>query len=431
VLIVAMLCAMAFLLAWRHARAATTRVAARPSALGRALEAMRLAPSLDIGLRAALEPRRGRDAVPVRSTLVAVTVAVVGLASASVFGSSLHRLASTPAFFGVGWDIAVDDNRAERLERDRPCSGLKGTRVADEPDVETVAGVCNLSVEIEGHPISAFGYTSMRGSVEPTILEGRAPQATDEVALGSTTLETVRHGIGDRVRVEGPGGEASFRIVGRAVIPSLGAAQAVADGAVLAGAGLDRVDLPAAELSHGWVVATIADGADRRAVLSRLARLPGVGDPETSGVETPRPPLEVRRLQQVDNLPYVLAGFLALLGAAAIGFALVTAIRRRRGEFAILKTLGFTRRQLATSVAWQATAVACIGIALGIPGGIVVGRLLWHEVSDNTGVALVYEVSVPILLAAGFAVLAFANAAASLAGRAAARVSPARLLRTQ
>jgi hypothetical protein len=430
-IVIAVLWCVAFQFAWRQARAASEPVSVRPGALGRALETLKVTPSLDIGLRAALEPRRGRVAVPVRSTLVAVTVAVLGVVSVSVFRPSLDRLASTPPLFGVGWDVAVDDNRAERPAPDRPCSGLNGTRVADQPGVDTVAGVCNLSVEVEGHPIRAFGYMSMRGSIAPTVLEGRAPGAADEIALGSTTLDTVGRRIGDRVRLEGPGGTVRLRIVGRVVLPSLGDAQAVADGAVLTGAGLDRVDDPRAELSHAWVVATIADDADARAVKGRLARLPDVGDPETVGVESPRLPLEVRRLQQLQDLPLFLAGFLALLGAAAIAYALVTSIRRRQGELAVLKALGFTRGQLAASIAWQATTVACVGIALGIPGGIVIGRLVWRAVSDNTGVVFSSAVSFLLLLGAAVAVLMIANVAALLAGRAAARVSPATILRTQ
>ena len=431
VMVVVLLSAMALLFAWRHTRPPSTRVQVGPSVLGPAFERVHIAPSLDIGLRAALESRRGRDAVAVRSTLVAATVAVLGVVSAIVFGASLNRLASTPALFGVGWDIAVDDNRAERPDPDRPCSGLTGTRVEHQPGIDAVAGICNLIVEVEGHPISALGYMTMRGSIDPTILEGRAPRAADEIALGSATFHTVKHRIGDQVVVEGPGGTARFRIVGRVVLPSLGDAQAVADGAILTGAGLDRLDDPAAELSHAWVVATIADQVDRHAVERRLARLPDVGDPETSGIEAPRLPLEVRRLQQVQNLPLFLAGFLAVLGAAAIGYTLMTSIRRRRHEYAILKTLGFTHRQLAAAIAWHATTVAGVAIALGIPAGIVVGRLIWRAVSDNTGIAFSPTVSVLLLLGAAIATLTFANVAASLPGRAAARIAPATVLRTE
>ena len=112
------------LLAWRYAPVASAPVPARPSALGRAVESMNVGPSAGIGVRAALDPRPGRGAIAVRSTLVAATIAVVGLVSVFVFDASLDRLATTHALFGVGWDVAVDDTRAQRPAPDRPCSGL-------------------------------------------------------------------------------------------------------------------------------------------------------------------------------------------------------------------------------------------------------------------------------------------------------------------
>jgi len=39
-----------------------------------------------------------------------------------------------------------------------------------------------------------------------------------------------------------------------------------------------------------------------------------------------------------------------------------------------LKTLGFTRRQLAVTLAWQAIATAVIGIVIGVPLGMAAGR---------------------------------------------------------
>jgi ABC-type lipoprotein release transport system permease subunit len=126
-----------------------------------------------------------------------------------------------------------------------------------------------------------------------------------------------------------------------------------------------------------------------------------------------------------------LAGFLALLGATAIGYALATSIRRRRSELAILKTLGFSRRQLAATVAWQATTVACVGVDIGIPLGIVLGRLVWREVTEYAGVAFSPDVPVGLLAALAVAALLFANLVVSLPGRSAARVSPATALRTE
>ena len=41
-------------------------------------------------------------------------------------------------------------------------------------------------------------------------------------------------------------------------------------------------------------------------------------------------------------LPLALGGFLALLAAGAVGQALTMAVRRRRRELAVLRTLGLT-----------------------------------------------------------------------------------------
>ena len=139
----------------------------------------------------AIEPRRGSNAIPTRSTLIAATVAVVGVVSVSIFGPSLDRLATTPMLFGAAWDIAVDDNRAVRPDPDRPCSGLRSTRVARQPGLDDVAAICNLSVEIEGHPVYALGYMSMRGTIAPTVLDGRAPRTAGEIGLGTDTLDTL------------------------------------------------------------------------------------------------------------------------------------------------------------------------------------------------------------------------------------------------
>ena len=49
---------------------------------------------------------------------------------------------------------------------------------------------------------------------------------------------------------------------------------------------------------------------------------------------------------------------------------LTASVRRRRRDLALLKTLGFTRRQLAAAVSWQSTVPVAIGTALGVPLGI-------------------------------------------------------------
>ena len=54
----------------------------------------------------------------------------------------------------------------------------------------------------------------------------------------------------------------------------------------------------------------------------------------------------------------------------ALGLTLVSSVRRRRRYGQMMKTLGFTQRQLAKTVAWQASVTAIIGVVVGVPLGI-------------------------------------------------------------
>jgi len=122
---------------------------------------------------------------------------------------------------------------------------------------------------------------------------------------------------------------------------------------------------------------------------------------------------------------------LAIGAVVALGLTLVASVRRRRRDLALLRTIGFTRRQLASVIACQASVAAVIGIVLGIPLGIVAGKVLWtlfaHEiyaVPDST----VPSVTI-VLVALGALVLA--NLVAVIPGRLAARTPTALLLRAE
>ena len=108
---------------------------------------------------------------------------------------------------------------------------------------------------------------------------------------------------------------------------------------------------------------------------------------------------------------------------------LAASVRRRRRDLALLKALGFTPRQLAAAVAWQATVTAVVGVVVGIPLGIVVGRELWTLFARN--INAVPDPTVPVLsvFLVGLGALVFANLVAALPGRDAARTPTALVLR--
>ena len=68
-------------------------------------------------------------------------------------------------------------------------------------------------------------------------------------------------------------------------------------------------------------------------------------------------------------LPLALSAFLALLAIGAVGHAVSIAVRRRRHELAVLRALGLTRRQSRLVIVTQASLLAVIGLAFGIPLG--------------------------------------------------------------
>jgi predicted lysophospholipase L1 biosynthesis ABC-type transport system permease subunit len=102
-------------------------------------------------------------------------------------------------------------------------------------------------------------------------------------------------------------------------------------------------------------------------------------------VISPRPHGDVRNLQRVAKLPRLLAGLVALLGLGTMTHAVVTPVRRRR-DLAVLKTLGFTRGQVAATISWQATTFAVVALAIGLPSGVAAGRWAWQLTADTLGV---------------------------------------------
>ncbi len=230
--------------------------------------------------------------------------------------------------------------------------------------------------------------------------------------------------VGDTVQGRGPNGTAEYTIVGRAVFPTI-AGKPLADGAAFTGSGLSNI-FDSNSSSSRYLLGRFTPGADRATVERRIDALPALG--RASG---PTVPVEVERVRQVDWLPVTLAALLGGLALLAVGHALVTAIRRRRRDLALLKTLGFDRGQVRATIAWQATTLAAVGLFVGIPAGVIVGRLLWHLVADGLGVATGAAIPALALILTVPCALVLVNVAAFLPGRAAARTRPAVALRSE
>jgi hypothetical protein len=142
-------------------------------------------------------------------------------------------------------------------------------------------------------------------------------------------------------------------------------------------------------------------------------------------------PAEIVNYRSMGNTPELLAIALAVGAVVALALTLIASVRRRRGDLAMLKTLGFTRQQLVATVASQASVAAVVGVVVGVPLGIFAGRWLWTLFAQS--ISAVPKPSVPMfavaLVASGTVVLA--NIVAIIPGLQAARTSSALLLRSE
>jgi hypothetical protein len=140
---------------------------------------------------------------------------------------------------------------------------------------------------------------------------------------------------------------------------------------------------------------------------------------------------DITNLERVGYLPGLLASLVALLALGTTAHALITSVRRRRRDLAILKTLGFVRGQISQTVAWQATTFALVAGLIGVPLGVAGGRWAWRLVAEQLGVAsgpIVPPVSVLTIVTGALVV---ANLVAAGPGWTAARIQPSVVLRAE
>jgi hypothetical protein len=376
------------------------------------------------GVRFAFENRRG---VPARSAVVGAVLGVAGLAAVAVFGASLNDLVATPARYGWTMGVAVQYQR-EGNPAPGEC-GADDPRVRDDPQFATVTTVCLASVTVDGRGVDAWGFRPLKGDAGPAIVRGRAAETPTEVTLGRTTLDAIGKDVGDTVTVASGDVKRSYRIVGQQVLPYTGNIDSplpIADNAGFTAAGLIPLQGVDEENGNFEVFASFAPGRGVSSKRDPESGLPLVA-PDVRAVQPFVPP-ELDRMEQVDTLPWYLGAFLAFLGLAAVTHALVTSARRRRRDVAVLRALGFRRRQVRASIDWQATAIALVGLAIGLPIGTFIGNAVWTRIADGLGVTPAPALPILAFAVIGAAALLVVNGIAMFTARRATRSSPAEAL---
>ncbi|MEY2478608.1 MAG: putative transport system permease protein [Actinomycetota bacterium] len=426
--------------AWRLARRPASLQPVEDTHGGRPTFASRLAssgltPSGVAGVRMAFEPGRGRTAVPVRTTLVGAVLGLAAVAATVTFGANLDRLTTTPRLYGRAWAATFDGSFGPM-----PVSRVQPVLDAS-PVVSRWSGGYYSEATVDGRAVTAIG---LRGPVRPPIVEGRAPRADQEIVLGTRTLQAAHRDIGDRVQLVVAGHKQTMTVVGRAVFPALGRGSfpqtGVGEGVLMsAGAAKPPFDPDlAAEIGSGeffnfFLLDLRADASSGQvaALRSRLLRL-CPEDQDCNVVIDPERerPAQIANLDRIRWTPVVLAGLLAVLAVATVGHTLVTSIRRRRRDLALLKTIGFVRGQVSAAIAWQATTIALVAVIVGLPLGLALGRVLWLALAEQMGI-VPDVVTPPALLMAAPATILLVNLIGLVPGWLAGRIRPGVALRAE
>jgi predicted lysophospholipase L1 biosynthesis ABC-type transport system permease subunit len=255
------------------------------------------------------------------------------------------------------------------------------------------------------------------------------PASADEVVLAPSTLDNLHAHVGDHVQLRGDRRTGSYLITGSGLIPN-GPRNGYADGGWLTPAGYDSLF---AGFKFHLVFVALRPGLGVAAGIAATSKAITRAVPEMRGQSLERPDvaIEVYEIRDVRVLPTALGLFLGLLAIGAIAHALTTAVRRRSRDLGVLRALGMTRPQARTVVATQASLLGLIGLAVGLPLGVALGRTVWRGVASYTPLQYVTPSSTDILLVLIPSVLVIANVLAFLPGRRASRTSVSQILRAE
>ena len=393
-------------------------------------------PSALIGVRHAFERARGDANVPVGPALLGTIFAVIALCGTVVFGASLSHLTSTPKLFGDAFQLNFTD-----LNGAGPAAALV-KQLESDPAVSGITKGLAVEVAVDKVAVGAVAGASVRGALLLSSVAGHLPDGPGQIGLGASTMRRVGAHLGSVVRVTVPapsGGPrtAMFRVVSQISFPVLGGAVSLGTGAALTipgyeqaacpigpGQAVCRRELLSGPISGGLLVSVVPGRRGQAAINHYLGAFGSIA-------ALPVTPTSLVNFGEAVNFPLIFGGILAVSGAATLVHLLVLSVSRRRREVGLLKALGFVSSQIVAIVAWQATAIALVGIVVGVPLGTVLGRTVWDAFANNLGTVPVPIVPVALLAVIVLGILVAANLLAVAPALAARRSRPQQLLRAR
>jgi ABC-type lipoprotein release transport system permease subunit len=417
--VIAVVLSIGGLQAWRATRPVTDGAGTNPTVAATIAERAGATPTLTTGVRLAFERRVGRRSTLSRSVLTSGVVGIAAIVGAVSYAASLEETVTDPIRWGWAWDVVVDVD-AQRI--DEAVAAL-----SELDEVGGVATVTDRQVVVEGQLTRGQSFDVHHGRVPSVVHAGRVPVSRDEVALGTAVSRRLDRDVGDTVTVTTADGPRELTVVGRITSYALDSG-GPGDAVLLDPEGLDDV---ASSEGFASIAISATDGTSTDQLVAALGPLIDTGTVELSVYGYPTRPDRIANASSVSAVTWALAAFAGVLAFVGAAHGIHTTMRRRRGDLAILRALGFRPTDLRVSSFWHGSCIAAVAIAAGIPLGIAAGRMAFRALTDDLGLEggfVVPPVSLTIIAVSTVVALQLLT---GVRGRRAARVSPAEVLRSE
>lgn len=328
-------------------------------------------PATRVGYRNAVSSSQAQ------ATLVIATVTLAGFVGAAWFTQGLDDLGSDQRRWGYTWSSSPE----AALAADQFNAAVDA--VQKHPEVASVGYLDTAVVVIAGVSVPISSFAMANGAlIYPEVLSGRLPTSSFDIAIGERTARELRLDIGDSVQLDsGFATPSEFTVVGLIVPPFTGTDAEPGVGVLTTAPSLQRLSYPFDSLTRNLLM-VYRSGADVQAVEADLTDLGFRFEVRSHS----RPPRGLANVLGVSVISVGLGAFFLVLGALA---SLLVAVRQRTRhsrDFAILRSLGFDRRDIGHCVLAEATTIVVVGLLVGVPLGLFAGNRAWRLTVGDLGI---------------------------------------------
>ncbi|MFA4929764.1 MAG: FtsX-like permease family protein [Patulibacter sp.] len=324
-------------------------------------------------------------------TSIAVVIGVALIAGTLIFSDTINKSfdqIGASSYSGVA--AVVTPKQADGTPTDEAGVNVPTLPKALRDRVAAVDGVEDAAGQITGQAIvfKRDGKTRLGGQGPPSLLisvapegygavrytEGRPPRADGEVSFDPATAEKAGVQVGDTVSIQGEGPRRPMTLVGLA---QLGEGDTSFGGATVAFTTADQ----AAKLSgrtperyYSEIMALSRSGVSDDELKQRIqAAIGDAGTVRTGQAQGAKQADDIKdAISFLPTMLLIFAGIATFVGAFLIFNTFSITVAQRQREFALLRALGASRRQVRLLVSGEALAVGLVGAVLGMLAGFVV-----------------------------------------------------------